>query len=129
MARDLDLCRDEDVLPEPVSGNGDGAAAPATKAWACTTCGHEYDRLGIEERLIARVQKAVVEWQTQDLKCKRCRRLRVNDFMEHCGCSGEWVCTVDREDVVRRLRVLESVSGFYGLKMLGGVVGDVLGRI
>lgn len=128
MTRDLDLCRDKDVLPEPVAVNGEGAPT-ATKAWVCTTCGHEYDRLGIEERLIARVQKVVVEWQTQDLKCKKCRKIRVNDFMEHCGCSGEWVATVDREDVVRQLRVLESVSGFYGLKMLGGVVGDVLSRL
>lgn len=128
MARDLDLCRDEDVLPEPVT-NGDAGSTPAVRAWACTTCGHEYDRLAIEEKLIARVQKMIVEWQTQDLKCKKCRNLRVNDFMEHCGCSGEWVATVDREDVVRKLKVLESVAGFHGLRMLGGVVGDVLARI
>ena len=126
MSRDLDLCRDEDVLPNPT--NGDGASAPP-KAWACTTCGHEYDRLAIEEKLIARIQKMIVEWQTQDLKCKKCRTIRVNDFMEHCGCSGEWVATVDREVMVRRVRVLEGVSGFYGLRMLAGVVGDFLRRL
>lgn len=127
MARDLDLCRDEDVLPD--TAVGDGASAPAGRAWACTTCGHEYNRLAIEERLIGRVQKVVVEWQTQDLKCKKCRKIRVNDFMEHCGCSGQWVATVDKEDIMSELKVLETVSGFYGLKMLGGVVGDVLSRI
>ncbi len=126
MARDLDLCRDEDVLPEPDAANG---SAPAARAWACTTCGHEYDRLAIEERLIGRVQKALAEWQTQDLKCKKCKKIRVNDFMEHCGCSGEWMGTVEREGVVRKLRVLDRVAGFHGLKMLGGVVGNVLVRL
>jgi len=126
MARDLDLCRDEDVLLDPGSANG---AAPAARAWACTTCGHEYDRLAIEERLIGRVQKVLVEWQTQDLKCKKCKKIRFNDFMEHCGCSGVWVGMVDREVVVKELRVLNRVAGFHGLKMLGGVIGDVLARL
>ena len=125
MARDLDLCRDEDVLPEMATKDSE----PAAKAWACTTCGHAYDRLAIEERLIGRVQKALVEWQTQDLKCAKCRKIRVNDFMEHCGCSGVWVGTVDRDDVVGKLRVLERVSKIYKLKMLEGVMEDVLVRI
>ncbi|KAK4697394.1 DNA polymerase epsilon subunit 1, partial [Lecanoromycetidae sp. Uapishka_2] len=126
MARDLDLCRDEDVLPDSNAADGSASAA---RAWACTTCGHEYDRLAIEERLIGRVQRVLVEWQTQDLKCKKCRKVRINDFMEHCGCSGEWTGTVDREDVVRKLKVLDRVSSFHGLRMLGGVVGDVLARL
>ncbi len=124
MTRDLDLCRDEDVLPD-TSNN----TTTTTKAWACTTCGHEYDRLAIEERLIGRVQKVLVEWQTQDLKCGKCRRVRVNDFMEHCGCSGEWVGSGGKEEVRGRLMVMERVAGFYGLRMLGGVVKDVLGRL
>lgn len=127
MARDLDLCRDEDVLP--LSSRGDPDAAPTAKmmhAWECTTCGHEYDRLAIEERLIGRVQKMLVQWQTQDLRCGKCRKIRINDFMEHCGCSGKWVVTLPREKTVKELRVLETVAASYGLKMLGGFVNDVL---
>ena len=127
MTRDLDLCRDEDVLPDTSSNNNN--TTTTTRAWACTTCGHEYDRLAIEERLIGRVQKVLVEWQTQDLKCGKCRRVRVNEFMEHCGCSGEWVGCLSREDVRARLLVMDRVAGFYGLRMLGGVVKDVLGRL
>ena len=127
-ARDLDLCRDEDILPDitPVDG-----ATATRKAWRCTNpdCNHEYDRLAIEEGLISRVQKMVVEWQTQDLKCSKCRAIRINDFMEHCGCSGVWFCTVKREDVEEKLRVLERVAGFHELKMLGSVVGDVLAAL
>lgn len=130
MARDLDLCRDEDILPPPqFPDNPSVQAETQQRAWNCQTCGHEYNRLGIEELLIARVQKMLVEWQTQDLKCRKCRRLRVNDFMDHCGCGGEWTGTVERGKVVRELKVLERVAGGYGMRMLGGVVGDVLGGI
>jgi len=122
MARDLDLCRDEDVLPP--SGPPTEAASKAT--WKCNTCNCEYDRLTIEERLIARVQRVLVEWQTQDLQCGKCRKIRVNDFMEHCGCSGQWVASVDRSRVVREMKVLERVAASYGLRMLGQVVGEVL---
>jgi len=125
MARDLDLCRDEDVLPATAPDGQLVPGATATRAWKCTTCGAEYDRLAIEEKMIARVQGMLVEWTTQDLKCVKCRCIRVNDFMEHCGCSGEWVGTVKREEVVRKLDVFRNVSAFYGLRMLGDVVEGV----
>ncbi len=127
MARDVDLCRDEDVLPPPPPSADAGAAAAIQATWKCSTCDREYGRLAIEEKLIARVQKVLVKWQTQDLECGKCRKIRVNDFMEHCGCSGEWVASVDRGKVVGKMRVLERVAGSYGLRMLGQVVGQVLG--
>lgn len=130
MTRDLDLCRDEDILPPPQYHDNPSARTEAPqRAWTCPTCSHEYNRLAIEEMLIARVQKMLVEWQTQDLKCRKCQKLRVNDFMDHCGCGGEWTGTVDREGVVKDLRVLERVAGGYEMRMLEGVVGDVLAGI
>lgn len=121
--RDLELCRDEDLLPSaPVAGD----RAPQTKPWLCPHCHAEYPRLALEERLIGRVQMMVVRWATQDVKCAKCRGVRVSEFMEHCGCSGVWVGTVDRETMVRELRVMGRVAGGYGLRMLGEVVDGVL---
>ncbi|KAK3320306.1 hypothetical protein B0T19DRAFT_285529 [Cercophora scortea] len=119
-ARDIDLCRDEDLMPE-VGG------APGSVQWRCAnpSCGEEYDRNEIEERLVAEVEACIVQWTTQDLKCFKCGALRVNEFMEHCTCSGEWVESVRREEVLRRLRVYRNVARFYGLRMLGDVVEGV----
>ncbi|KAH8888486.1 DUF1744-domain-containing protein [Thozetella sp. PMI_491] len=114
MARDLDLCRDEALLPDQTGGGGG--------KWQCSYCEAEYDKNEIEERLLANVEAFVVEWTTQDLQCSKCRALRVNEFMEHCTCSGTWVETVKKEEVLRELRVYRSVAKFYGLKMLGDVV-------
>lgn len=49
--------------------------------------------------------------------------------MEHCGCGGSWEGTMDREECVKRLRVLERVSGVYGLRMLAKVSREVLDGI
>lgn len=127
MVRDLDLCRDEDIIPVSSSRNPDpGPTTKAIKAWECLTCGREYDRLAIEEILIGRAQRMLVQWQTQDLQCGKCRKIRINDFMEHCACSGEWVATVSRDKAVEELRVFERAATIYELKMLGAVVNTVL---
>ncbi|KAK4234746.1 hypothetical protein C8A03DRAFT_37446 [Achaetomium macrosporum] len=122
MARDLDLCRDEDLLPsEAGQAGGEGGWS-----WRCLYCEQEYDRNEVEERLLADVEGLVVQWTTQDLKCVRCGALRVNEFMEHCTCSGEWKESVNRGEVMRRLAVYRNVARFYGLRMLGDVVDGVL---
>ncbi|EQK98651.1 DNA polymerase epsilon [Ophiocordyceps sinensis CO18] len=112
MARDLDLCRDEDLQ----QGGGQGSG------WRCTFCGSAYDRVAVEERLVATAQAWAVEWATQDLKCARCGALRVNDLMEHCTCSGEWKELVSRADVVGSMAVMRRVARFYGLRMLADVM-------
>jgi DNA polymerase epsilon subunit 1 len=126
MARDLDLCRDEDLIPDV-----DAAAASDTNArpWKCSFCEAEYDRLAIEERMIAAVEAVVVEWATQDLKCAKCRGVRVNDFMEHCSCSGEWAGDLKRDEVVKRLNVYRNVAKFYGLRMLDDVIEGVFAEL
>ncbi|EGX96367.1 DNA polymerase epsilon [Cordyceps militaris CM01] len=110
MARDLDFCRDEELLS-------------AGAGWHCPFCGAEYDRVAIEERLLAMVESWTVEWTLQDLKCARCGALRMNEYMEHCTCSGKWRETVSREEIGRKLDVMRRVARFYGLRMLSDVAG------
>jgi DNA polymerase epsilon subunit 1 len=122
MARDLDFCRDEDLIPDI---GPDGKVAGETRAWTCSFCDAEYPRLDLEERLIANVEGIVTEWCTQDLRCMKCKGVRVNDFMEHCSCGGTWGETVKRAEIERRLGVYGNVATVYGLRMLSDVVGGV----
>lgn len=114
VARDLDLCRDEDLQRGGADGGG----------WRCGFCGGALDRVAVEERLVAAVQALAVEWATQDLACARCGALRVNDLMEHCTCSGEWRGLVSRADVEARVAVMRRVARFYGLRMLASVADE-----
>jgi DNA polymerase epsilon subunit 1 len=122
MARDLDFCRDEDLIPDI---GPDGKVAGETRAWTCSFCDAEYPRLDLEERLIANVEGIVTEWCTQDLRCMKCKGVRVNDFMEHCSCGSTWGETVKRAEIERRLGVYGNVATVYGLRMLSDVVGGV----
>ncbi|KAI9666717.1 MAG: DNA polymerase epsilon catalytic subunit [Bathelium mastoideum] len=118
-SRDVDLCRDE--------GFRAGAAAAASGGWKCEACGAGYDRLAVEERLVAEVQGWVVRWATQDVRCGKCGKVRVNEFMEHCSCAGEWVGSVKREEVKRKMSVYAQVAEAFGFRMLKDVVEQVAG--
>ncbi|OCL01676.1 DNA polymeras-like protein epsilon [Glonium stellatum] len=122
--RDLDLCRVAELLPPPAPPSESANPSPPLPKWKCEDCQTAYDRLRIEERLVADVQKMVVEWCTQDLKCVKCSRLRTNEFMEHCACAGEWISTRKREEIKSRLKIYGNVAGFFGLVMLGAVVAE-----
>ncbi|KAL3482395.1 hypothetical protein BJX99DRAFT_1811 [Aspergillus californicus] len=125
LIRDLDLCRDEDVLPDP----GSDASNAVSKPWRCPFCQTEYDRLAQEEMLIGQVYGMIVAWQVQDLKCSKCGGLKISEFMEHCSCSGSWTETMNRGDIANKLRVLASVAKFHELKLLDNVVEEVLGQV
>lgn len=124
MTRDLDLCRDEDILPGTTAGvQEDGLAKP----WRCLSCGGEYNKIVLEEKLISRIQASLMSWQMQDLKCKKCGVLQGDDcvFTDHCSCGGEWGGTTDKGEITNRLRIMERVASAYGLRMLEGVVQGV----
>ncbi|KAH8673336.1 DNA polymerase family B [Xylariales sp. PMI_506] len=139
LARDWDLCRDEALLPDmaAVTANLPTDASPeqlqsemkraaATKPWRCTYCDAEFERLRIEERLLGEVERMVVEWSTQDVKCMRCGSVKLNEFAEHCTCSGAWGESVKREELVKKLGVIRGVADWFGLRILGGAVVEVL---
>ncbi|EON97350.1 putative dna polymerase epsilon protein [Phaeoacremonium minimum UCRPA7] len=108
MARDLDFCRDDDLLSE-LGPDGRRVGADVT-LWRCGFCGNDYDRNALEERLIAGVEALVIEWTTQDL-------------------NGEWSESVKRDELVRKLKIYRNVASFYGLKMLGDVVEGLFGDL
>lgn len=117
LVHDLDLCRDDDFIPVGTIDTANNAPQ-----WSCPACSTPYSRLAIQEQLVANVQRMVLRWTTQDLKCSKCGRLRANDFMEHCSCAGEWVETVDRADMMKRLGVHGNVAKYYGFSMVQDVV-------
>ena len=131
MSRTLELCRDEDLLPELSRPGDDGP--PPHKAWRCANqdCRAEYPRLEIEEKLIGNVQALLVAWATQDIRCGKCGSVRImaNEFMDHCACSGEWRGTMRREDVNATVDIVGKVAEGYGMRMLVKVVEEVFAAI
>lgn len=124
--RDIDLCKNEELMPEPPSDEPASWRNVMGKAWKCSYCGSEYDRLAFEEKMIGHLQQMITAFNIQDLKCIKCGDLKVNDFEEHCKCSGKWVTIIDKDVLLKRLAVNKSVSVFYGFNMLTEAVTGVL---
>ena len=123
--RDLDLCRDDDFSYSAETNNH----RQLCSGFRCSNCETTYDQLSLQERLLADVViRAVMQWSCQDLKCGKCKRLRANEFMEHCACGGVWQETVDRKEVESTLSVARHVASAYGWGMVTQAVGEVLGE-
>ncbi|KAJ1721294.1 DNA polymerase epsilon catalytic subunit [Coemansia erecta] len=105
-SRDMDFCRDADLLP--------GAGA-----WACLACGAAYDRRAVEERLVEQLQRALLVFQTQDLVCARCRMMKQDNFSAQCAeCAGRYRHSVDPREVRGMVDVYYDVADMNNLEML-----------
>lgn len=121
--RDLDLCRHNELARNVNSEGGAGAGGNSSYyVWVCENCGQEYNRVHLEELLVYEVQKMVTLFQVQDLKCSRCKRIREDDLSSNCACSGMWVETMSREEILKRVAVYKHVARYYDLKLLLDVV-------
>ncbi|ANZ74792.1 BA75_01783T0 [Komagataella pastoris] len=98
---DLDLCRDAE-----------------TEIFNCQNCKRRFNKLALEERLIADAHKLLVHFYNQDLKCSKCHKLRSSELQLYCSCSGSWIGTVNRSDIVKRMRTFHTVARFYDFNML-----------
>lgn len=106
--RDIDLCRDDDIVRE-ING---------VYGWICENCGHEYSKLMLEEKLIQEMQELVTKFQVQDLRCEKCHKIRDDWLSEYCECSGQWVETVGIKDTKNKLETFEGAARFFGFKMV-----------
>lgn len=103
--RDLDFCRDDDI-------------------WNCP-CGTEYNKVGLEEALVAEFLRTVASFYSQDLKCNRCGKIREDELSAYCVCSGEFEGVESRVSLLRRAQVYENVAKYYGLRLLEECIGEV----
>lgn len=105
--RDLDLCRDPDL---------------AEGEWACQECENKYDRQWIEMKLCEEVNARVRKQQTQDLKCKRCQRIKVGHVQNRCPCGGLFDTTSKPGELKEGLRVFRNVAKWHEFDVLADVV-------
>lgn len=107
--RDIDVCKDDEQV-----------------LWHCSNCGKEYSKLIIEENLIYELNKLLVQYLTQDLKCNKCGTMRSDELSKYCDCSGKWVNVVNVKELERKFRIFLNVADAYQLGLLREVVSEVL---
>ena len=65
----------------------------------CAHCHDPYDQAEIQEALIAHVQQRLTAYQLQDLRCPKCRAIKVGNLDDHCRCSSPFAPTVSARDL------------------------------
>lgn len=135
--RDMDLARDADLIPE-------SGASGQPAAWQCPQCNHEYDKSMIEEALVHLVQKSLLAYQLQDLRCAKCRITKVENLREHCKiCAGKYKLVgahafvhdrggrtltdgasigLTAQELARKLRILKTVADLNQMSFLREVL-------
>ncbi|KAJ2357938.1 DNA polymerase epsilon catalytic subunit [Coemansia sp. RSA 2618] len=117
--RDLDFCRDADLLPTMQTSSEDGVLQFAPAEWLCLGCNSAYDRVCIEERLIEQLQSMVLAYQVQDLVCAKCRLMKQDNFSLQCtSCAGKYKPTLSAEAIRNQVGVYMDVAHLNRLTML-----------
>lgn len=111
--RNIDFCRDEDLLPSPEELQG----ARKPPRWQCLGCDAEYDRGAIEASIVDVVRRLLTNYQVQDLICSKCRQIKTDVMSSHCHCSGTYQTTVNKPELRRRIRTITNVCTFHNLPL------------
>jgi len=85
-------------------------------------CEEPYDLDDIEERLIDIVRRRVSAYQVQDLRCIKCKRVKVPNMRASCQCAGQFECTMSPASMTEMLRPFKNIAEFYQLEYLWEVV-------
>lgn len=98
-----------DVVTAPFQGPG---------LWECTLCGGVFDRDMMESRLVAQVTVIVKGWQTQTLRCEKCKSAKRRLLAKYCDCSGKFQTRIDKDVALQAIKTIESVSIAHNLQWL-----------
>nr|XP_009858713.1 DNA polymerase epsilon catalytic subunit A-like [Ciona intestinalis] len=102
---DLDVCR------HAVTVNG-------TCKWLCRGCRHPYDEKWIEQQLVEDVQRKMVEYNLQDIVCKKCKLVNQSNMNRRCECAGEFQLTNHSSSFKETLKIFRNIASFAKLDYL-----------
>ncbi|KAJ7630434.1 hypothetical protein FB45DRAFT_915491 [Roridomyces roridus] len=106
--RDMDFCRDPELLPT-------GTDVPK---WTCADCKGEFDRQAIEFTLMEVVFSLERSFAQQDLRCSKCQQIQSDNVSRYCQCSGSYQLTLSKAETRRKLRTIVNVSIVHHLPRL-----------
>ncbi|KAI8849697.1 hypothetical protein BC829DRAFT_178586 [Chytridium lagenaria] len=87
LVHDLDLTKPGSLTADSEGINGANTSVPVL-GWPCPECGTEYQQDHIESKLMDCISSLMLQWQTQDVSCHKCRLTRPDELSALCKCSG-----------------------------------------
>lgn len=99
-----------DVTSHPARGPG---------LWVCVACTRLYDKDVMEAKLVELLECQVQAWQSQEVVCNKCRRMRKSRLQTFCECFGRFCVRLERAEFDMVLRVFRTLVAPNNLQWLG----------
>jgi DNA polymerase epsilon subunit 1 len=115
-SRDLNLCY---VPPREIDNK-------VEKDWVCEDCGSSYDVGVIERRLISLVNRKVVRYQLQDVRCTKTNRVATRALAALSDCSAGLKLDLTQKSAKIEVTLLRSLADYHGLECLRDTTDSIL---
>lgn len=86
--------------------------------WLCPQCNVYYENCYIEGKLTDEVQRKVMSYIIQDVRCDRCKQTKMENLSMRCECVGNFQTMVKREEVLKQFGVIETVARLHQMVVL-----------
>ncbi|XP_053674267.1 DNA polymerase epsilon catalytic subunit 1 [Anopheles nili] len=114
--RDLDLCKDSHRALK--DGN--------QPVWLCAQCNVDYDNVEIEMRLLDAVQRKLMSYTLQDLRCVKCKQIKRENLSQRCTCTGSFENLISAAELRRLLLTFQTLAKEYHMQVLDETVQHIL---
>ncbi|EDW38877.1 GL13784 [Drosophila persimilis] len=113
--RDLDLCKDKHR-----------AMKDGIPVWLCAQCYVAYDNEEIEMRMLDALQRKMMSFVLQDLRCARCNEIKRENLAEFCTCAGNFVPLISGKDIQTLLQTFSKVATNHKMQLLQQTVQQAI---
>ena len=86
--------------------------------WLCAQCYVYYDNDEIEIRLIDVINRKLMSYILQDLRCVRCKQIKQDNVSEYCSCAGAFETLIEQSEIVTLIKTFNTVAEDYNLILL-----------
>lgn len=102
-------CRDIDLGRDPYRSDS---------AWLCPLCNTAYDNAEMELFLLDTINKKFLAYNLQDLQCKKCAQIKMENLIFHCQCAGEFKCLISKNDLVKLIETFHTLAKTFNMLAL-----------
>lgn len=86
--------------------------------WLCSQCYVYYENTEIELRLLDVVQRKIMSYTLQDLRCTRCKEIKRENVAALCSCAGSFETLISAHDLRQLLRTFATVAANHQMPLL-----------
>lgn len=77
-------------------------------------------------RIIDVVQRKLMSYVLQDLRCSRCNEIKRENLAQFCTCAGDFVPLISGKEIDHLLRTFQNVADYHKMELLHETVQQII---